>query len=99
MIPLGRLRALQCAGTSRCAPAPVLPDYFSPPHLPEPFDPRDPTVQQCLAFDEQVRRSMWQVAATPSSVLPVQLRSLVEREESTRAQAFQTALLEKLARL
>ena len=73
----------------------VLPDYFSPPHLPAPFDPRDSGVQQCLAYDEQVRRSMWQVAATPSSVLPVQLRSLVEREESTRAQAFQTALLEK----
>lgn len=60
-----------------------------------PFDPHDPVVQQCLAFDEQVRRAMWQVAATPTSVLPMQLRALVEREESTRAQAFQTALLQK----
>ena len=44
---------------------------------------------------EHVRCAVWQVASTPTSVLGAQLRSLIEREESTRAQAFQTALLEK----
>ena len=78
------------------APSPLVPPSQLPPSRPPPcFSTKDPAVQLCLAYDEQVRRAMWAVAATPPSILPPQLRSLVEREETTRAQGFQTALLER----
>ena len=69
-------------------PSPILHDYFSAPGMPPPFDPRTAAVQQCLAYDEHVRRAAWQVAAGSAGLSNAlrSLVSLVEREESTRAQ-------------
>ena len=86
------------------APASAL--SLAPPVL----ELHQPAVQQCLLYDENVRRAAASCAEVDvlggqrqrswsfsrgSSALSSKARQLIEREEATRVQAFQAALLER----